>query len=531
MTTNDIGMPPSDAGPAARSIERRPAASTLGLLALTIAPLAIWLVPFLNRARIGPFYVIGRVDPSYGYLLNSLLVSCGMNPRQIDHPGTPLQIVGALVVAAMRTLRGQSPFCPVDDVLTRPETYLAGISIVLQLAVAVLAAAVAMRLYRITGDIFAAGVMQACILISPTIAGALGALGTEILAIPAILALGLALLPLATGSWPERPRDSIVAGVILGFAIATKLTVAPLILYVFLFESTKSKLKFVGASVGSFIFWTLPIANMYGKLVRWIVSLAIHSGRYGEGSVGMPSPAAMASTALDLVSQNVPIFLFACLGVLFAVWQRYSHPRLSPSARFAMLSFCVLMVQLVMTVKHPAPHYMIPALVAVAISNGVAVAALGMMRRGLSAICLAALLAMGIGPALSNFRYFDSFLPDRYAQEQRDLSEIQRIADQRCGSLIPHSGGVSTTLSALRFGNAFAEKFDRALARLYPDFIFYSPGDKFYRFTGRDGTPPPVDPGGRPVCVFGEAELPTADAEKFRLIATQGPYRLYEMAR
>ncbi len=240
---------------------RRLGVSPIGILVLSLAPLAIWLVPFLNREKIGPFYAnLGRADPSYAYLLNSLAVTCGMSPRHVDHPGTPLQILGAIVIGAMKVLRGENPICPVPDVLTRPETYLAGMSTTLQISCAILAAIVSIRLYKITGNIFAAVAIQVCILISPGIAGALGVFGAEILLIPTVMAFGFTALPLVTGSRVERPHDSIVAGAILGFGLATKLTMFPLFLYVFLFESRRSKLKFLGAFFGSFLFWTSPIA-------------------------------------------------------------------------------------------------------------------------------------------------------------------------------------------------------------------------------------------------------------------------------
>jgi hypothetical protein len=166
--------------------------------------------------------------------------------------------------------------------------------------------------------------------------------------------------------------------------------------------------------------------------------------------------------------------------------------------------------------------------VAVAVSSGVAVAALGASRPAFSAICFAIVLAMGVGPAASNFRYFASDLPGRHAQERSDIDTIRRIAGERCGSLIPQTNGVSAQLSGLLFGSIFAEKFDLQLAKLYPDFVSYSVGDRFYGFTGREGVNPPVDPGGKPICIFGIIELPAADAQKFRLVATAGQYRLYE---
>jgi hypothetical protein len=455
-------------------------------------------------------------------------VSCGKNPRHIDHPGTPLQIIGAVVIGAMNAIDGRNPICPIEEIITRPETYLAGIFLFVQLVAAAMAALAGIRLYQLTGNIFAACTLQICIVMSPPIAGSFGVLGTEILVIPVVLGLGLALLPLATDSRPERPHDSIVAGLILGFGLATKVTVFPLILYVFMFPSTKSKARFLAACFGSFVFWTLPMANTYKKLITWIVNIGIHAGHYGEGSVGVPGIAAMAANAQSLISENGPAFLLACSAGIVAVWLRGRPGKPSPPARFMLLSLAVLMLQFLVTVKHPAGRYMVPAIVAVAVSSGVAVAALGAIRPAFSAICFAVVLAMGIVPAASNFRYFDSDLPGRHAQERNDVDAIRRIAGERCGSLIPQTNGVSSQLSGLLFGNIFAEKFDLQLAKLYPDFVSYSVGDRFYGFTGREGVNPPVDPGGKPICIFGILELPAADAQKFRLVATAGQYRLYE---
>jgi hypothetical protein len=194
-----------------------------------------------------------------------------------------------------------------------------------------------------------------------------------------------------------------------------------------------------------------------------------------------------------------------------------------------LLSFAILIFQFLMTVKHPAGRYMVPAIVAAAVSSGVAAATLGAIRPAFSAICFAIVLAIGAEPAVSNFRYFASDLPNRYAQDRSDRDKIRRIAANGCGSLIPQTNGVSSELSGLLLGSIFAEKFDLSLAKLYPDFVSYNVGDRFYGFTGRDGVIPPVDPGGKPICIFGTIELPASDAQKFRLVAREGDYRLYAL--
>ena len=46
----------------------------------------------------GPLWLSPNLDPSYVYFLNSLLILHGQPPAHIDHPGTPVQLIGAAVL-------------------------------------------------------------------------------------------------------------------------------------------------------------------------------------------------------------------------------------------------------------------------------------------------------------------------------------------------------------------------------------------------------------------------------------------------
>jgi len=66
---------------------------------------AVYLVATSNfvPAR-GPFWQGEFYDPNYQYLLNSLLLLEGQTPGHIDHPGTPVQIIGAGLLATKNVL-------------------------------------------------------------------------------------------------------------------------------------------------------------------------------------------------------------------------------------------------------------------------------------------------------------------------------------------------------------------------------------------------------------------------------------------
>jgi hypothetical protein len=74
-------------------------------------------------------------DPDYGYLLNSLRILEGMAPTHIDHPGTTLQVWGALVIRVIFFFHPTS-LGLVDAVLSQPYSYLRGISYTLAVGLA-----------------------------------------------------------------------------------------------------------------------------------------------------------------------------------------------------------------------------------------------------------------------------------------------------------------------------------------------------------------------------------------------------------
>src|SRR5712692_8556661 len=132
---------------------------------LWIVPVIVLLLSLTFVRMLGGF----AGDPSYAPFMNALNVLKFHTTGYMDHPGTPVHILGALVLGLVWLLR--APFVgfslPEYDILSNPELYLHCINT----AFAVLSAAaiyyLGWRLYVATRSLPVATVGQASILVYP----------------------------------------------------------------------------------------------------------------------------------------------------------------------------------------------------------------------------------------------------------------------------------------------------------------------------------------------------------------------------
>lgn len=101
--------------------------SNKNLLLLLIIPIAFAF--FLHQIKVaqGPYHHWQNVDPSYVYLFNSVNLTYGQIPGHIDHPGTILQYLGALVLEINYLISGTEKTL-VEDVIKYSEKYLDNIA-------------------------------------------------------------------------------------------------------------------------------------------------------------------------------------------------------------------------------------------------------------------------------------------------------------------------------------------------------------------------------------------------------------------
>ena len=139
---------------------------------LLFFPVVMAVVGFVYLSHISPAFAGGHFynhDPVYTYLFNALTLLDGNPPDHIDHPGTPLQILAAIVVY-LRWLAVGAGGDVISTVLENPEAYIYSVSVVL-LAINVLADIyVGKKVFNASGSVVAAMLFQSTPLIFRTVA-------------------------------------------------------------------------------------------------------------------------------------------------------------------------------------------------------------------------------------------------------------------------------------------------------------------------------------------------------------------------
>lgn len=263
---------------------------TMGFIVIpSIYFFAYWVIGWLK----GPFYWSPNQDPDYHYLGNSLNIANLFVPQHIDHPGTPLQVLGGGILRVTYGLK--AIFTPdlaslSEDVLSHPEFYLNLLSCALLVLTTLLLFIVGVVAFRVSHNIFLALTLQ----LTPLI-GIFSIVGLEPsrVAPEALLFCYSQLLVLILLHYLYQDQGArsrwlpISLGTLLGVGLATKVSFLPMLIFVLLVQGLSRKIMTVGMVVVSFFVATLPIISQYPRLFGWLFRIATHEGGYGSGKEGL----------------------------------------------------------------------------------------------------------------------------------------------------------------------------------------------------------------------------------------------------
>jgi hypothetical protein len=439
-------------------------------LTLAAIPVVLFAASLICTHARGPFYLRNNFDPEYIYLLNSLSVLNLHAPAHTDHPGTTLQLLGA-VILWLQWL-GRSVLHPGqslnESVLAHPEEYLRGINLVLNVLIGWALFGSAWAVYRLSNSFAAALLLQATVLIYLQTFLAVTGVSPEPLLIATCLALMIPLTPFVLGPEGVRAngkRLAILAGVISGFGVITKVTFFPLVAVILLFPQKAQKWRFAVAAVVSSIVFLLPVATRLPAMSSWFTSLLTHEGHYGTGRVGIPGAHELFANFL-LLWRDEPVFF--CLLVLYVAALFFVRDR----AKTLLLAACIaVLAETAIVVKHPSTHYLLPALILTAFVNSALFARRFEMRRWTLAALLA-LIGIGVVHNLSALRVWtDSVRTDR-----QNLASLFAMKDRLKGCQIIGSYRSSLELYALSFASDYSAAVHReTLEKLYPHALHYDP--------------------------------------------------------
>ncbi len=254
-------------------------------LLLFILPLTLIAYGYYLKGSIY-CYSLQTIDPEYCYLINGLNLAHLSFPWHLDHPGTPLQILSAMVIRVVHLFRLGS----LDmDLFQNPDFYINAINYTIIYLQAVTLLFVGLFFFRFTKNIFSSIFIQLSPFISTGIAVQARVM-VEQLEIIAALFLISAVIWFLYSDQSKRNKGFIdkfviVFAIIIGFGTSIKILFAPLILIPFiLVEGYKKKISLSILSLVSFSAFAFPIFNRWVYFRDWIEKLFIHSGHYGAGN-------------------------------------------------------------------------------------------------------------------------------------------------------------------------------------------------------------------------------------------------------
>ena len=318
------------------------------------------------RDHAGPFWMWSNLDPDYFYVFDSLNIANLDWPVAIHHPGTPLQVLGALILKISHPL--SSPEQLTEFVLKNPEHYLGLIHlclVIINTAALIFAGVCA---YLAFGDRLAVVFVQLGPFISKLSIKWMTHVAPEALLISVVLVLsGIALLAIRQGQLNEhRKRYAVLFGVIAGFGMATKITsIGIYFLPVFILWNFRSLAIYGGSAALAILVFTLPAAGSYGDIIAHINNISVGSTEIGVVKKSFIDFTQYPSELIRVSSR--PAFFMVLLAGLITIGylaiRSKTHEKEFPIAGKLLAGLCMAdIVQALIVAKHPSGHYMIPVL-------------------------------------------------------------------------------------------------------------------------------------------------------------------------
>lgn len=304
-------------------------------------------------------------DPEYIYFMSGLTLSEGtLKLAHIDNPGTPLQVLVALVFRITWFFRGlPKPY--VEDVFLNPDLYLSVTSLFIAGTTAALLFYAGKKTFQYTGSIFYALLVQTAPFLPVIWYDLIGRVAPELIMPFPLVLLTVLIIKVYFQKEKVSHYQLFLFAIISAFGLSIKLTFLPVWFIPFMImDGWKKKAAFVGISLALFFIIAFPMTLRFHIFWGWIKDLFFHSGQYGGGESNIVDFASLKSNLRELIHLEKRFFyvflaLTASLIAYLAWFRKKAEKRISLLAVAVILSIAV---QVLMVGKHYAHRYFIPVL-------------------------------------------------------------------------------------------------------------------------------------------------------------------------
>jgi len=523
-------------------------------------PILLLLVGAAMGLKMFPLYSGGGIynaDPSYAYLFNGLLLLEQKVPHHIDHPGTPLQILIALLVYVqwfVLKLLNSANADVVVAVMAEPERYLLFISRVLLVLNGAAVFLLGKKIYQHTNSLFFATFCQCSLL-------TYGIFGTKLLyPAPEALIACLSLCMLAMLSpfifenhttKKEQTKIALVTGIIFGIGFATKLTFLPMAGLFLLLKTWRQVALACAAATLAWLLGILPMISKLPGLFTWAYNMLTHTGKYGGGSKGLVDYAQLSGNFNALI-KAFPFFYFAI--VAFAIYlvcclgaRILQSNKIDTEQQTALSIFCptkrlksvsillaVCVVQTLLVLKHFGQHYMIAVLPIAFIGVALIVKPLteysfkiGVALKAVLAIVAASLVVSSSYSALTALKI-------ERIQHNRSVASVKAELAKHPNPLVIGSYGCDLPQCGLLFGIEYAPAIVKKMGSNLANFFGFNVWNSMLLIDGHGFYPlnvlQPFFQAQRPIFLLTQTDFPAFDIFNKELILEEGGQKLYKIA-
>ncbi|MFA4853402.1 MAG: glycosyltransferase 87 family protein [Bacteroidales bacterium] len=342
---------------------------TIFTLLLLVPALYLYIGFFFHSEH--AYYFMYSVDPEYCYLFNGLNISqFTLKVWHVDHPGTPIQLLAALVIRIVHLFRGNGPL--LNDVMQNSALYTNAINI----AMFSINSIALFFLGRIANK-FSKSIIQSIFLQLTPFASFLVLtlvfrINPENMVILSFILMGILIIKyLQRESGTEKLINRYLLGfaIVTGFSVAVKITFFPVFFVpLFIFKGFWKKAFYCVFSFISFIIFIMPVIYYRHEYFKeWLKNLFIHSGMYGSGAANIVDKSAYINALKETFSLEQPLFAIVFFSTVVACLV-YHIPYIKAKIKDekfyrVLLGIAVSMLfQVLLVAKQFKYHYLTPAL-------------------------------------------------------------------------------------------------------------------------------------------------------------------------
>jgi len=282
----------------------------------------------------------------------------------IDNPGTPLQILVALVLRIVYFIRATpTPF--LDDVLTHPDLYLGVVSLSLTMLSTLLLLFAGYKVFKYTHNIVYAILIQTSIFLPVIWYDLVGRVAPELMMPFPVILLGVMIIGIYSKNKEIGEKEIGIFAFLSAFGLAIKLSFIPVLIIPFiLIPKWKSKLIFIGLSVLLFFIIAFPVTLQLDIFWGWIKNLIMHSGTYGKGEANIIDIQQFKANIREICNLEKRFF-YVMMTLVAAIITYYVIFRKKADKKLLIAGIAIsvtIAIQLLLVGKHFAHRYFIPVL-------------------------------------------------------------------------------------------------------------------------------------------------------------------------